>query len=81
MASPSDVRWRLCPTGNANFFLPGAAPALGALPQHTYELDGRSETFRTSGGKAVIQRALAKIGSNARVLQTLRKIFMPTAID
>jgi hypothetical protein len=49
MALPSDVRWRLCPTGTG-YYEYGAAPR-GIAPKFKSR-KGRSETFRTSGGRA-----------------------------
>jgi hypothetical protein len=60
-APPSDVRWRLCPTAIDTPF-PGAAPFLrGVAPWFKLDGPGRSQTFRTSGGKAATEMSYQRL--------------------
>lgn len=51
-ALPADVRWRLCPTVTQPEPLWGCTPIPGVARKNQRVLAGRSETFRTSEGKA-----------------------------
>jgi len=70
-AMPSDVRWRLRPTVNLAIDQRGYAPEFGAQPQEAKRrLRGRSESFRTSGGKAATRTFPACIACLSILLLT-----------
>ncbi len=51
-ALPSDVRWRLRPTVPLHSHFLGLRPKRGRSPDLIHRTLGRSETVRTSGGRA-----------------------------